>query len=189
MRSIERLLTILVGLLLGFVVVINLVDRLAPDMLKILFNKKNFMDYATATFDEGYRIPRVGSFQVINNLFLRTPIKEWFGLGMPVVYDPEHILEDEARTDGVTGEQFTQNAKVFCKEIEKAGYDAMIYSNMLWEAYELDLEKLLDYPVWYADYEELPQTPYRFSMWQYSSTGSVPGIEGNVDLNIQLLKK
>lgn len=110
-------------------------------------------------------------------------------LQMPVVYDPEHILEDEARTDGVTGEQFTQNAKVFCKEIEEAGYDAMIYSNMLWEAYELDLEKLLDYPVWYADYEELPQTPYRFSMWQYSSTGSVPGIEGNVDLNIQLLKK
>lgn len=110
-------------------------------------------------------------------------------LQMPVVYDPEHILEDEARTDGVTGEQFTQNAKVFCKEIEEAGYDAMIYSNMLWEAYELDLEKLLDYPVWYADYEELPQTPYRFSMWQYSSTGSVTGIEGNVDLNIQLLKK
>ena len=83
----------------------------------------------------------------------------------------------------------TQNAKIFCKEIEEAGYDAMIYSNMLWEAYELDLEKLLDYPVWYADYEELPQTPYRFSMWQYSSTGSVPGIEGNVDLNIQLPKK
>ena len=97
--------------------------------------------------------------------------------------------ESVIRTDGVTGEQFTQNAKVFCKEIEEAGYDAMIYSNMLWEAYELDLEKLLDYPVWYADYEELPQTPYRFSMWQYSSTGSVPGIEGNVDLNIQLLKK
>ena len=72
-----RKLGILVGLLLGFVVVINLVDRLAPDMLNILFNKKNFMDYATATFDEGYRIPRVGSFQVINNLFLRTPIKEW----------------------------------------------------------------------------------------------------------------
>ena len=93
-------------------------------------------------------------------------------LQMPVVYDPEHILEDEARTDGVTGEQFTQNAKVFCKAIEEAGYDAMIYSNMLWEAYELDLEKLSDYPVWYADYEELPQPPYRFSMWQYSSTVS-----------------
>ena len=110
-------------------------------------------------------------------------------LQMPVVYDPEHILEDEARTDDVAGEQFTDNAETFCKAVEEAGYDAMIYSNMLWEAYELDLEKLSDYPIWYADYEALPQTPYRFCMWQYSSTGSVPGIEGNVDLNIQLLKK
>ena len=78
--------------------------------------------------------------------------------------------------------------KIFIQNAELLTH-AMIYSNMLWEAYELDLEKLLDYPVWYADYEELPQTPYRFSMWQYSSTGSVPGVEGNVDLNIQLLKK
>ena len=66
-----RKLGILVGLLLGFVVVINLVDRLAPDMLKILFNKKNFMDYATATFDEGYRIPRVGSFNYFYELRLK----------------------------------------------------------------------------------------------------------------------
>lgn len=110
-------------------------------------------------------------------------------LQMPVVYDPEHILEDEARTDDVAGEQFTDNAETFCKAVEEAGYDAMIYSNMLWEAYELELEKLSDYPIWYADYEALPQTPYRFCMWQYSSTGSVPGIEGNVDLNVQLLKK
>lgn len=77
-----RKLAILFGLVLGFVIVVNLVTRLAPDMLSILLDKKNFMDYATATFDEGYRIPRVGSFKVINKLFLRTPIKEWFGLGI-----------------------------------------------------------------------------------------------------------
>lgn len=35
-----RKLAILVGLLLGFMIVINLVDRLAPDMLNILFDKK-----------------------------------------------------------------------------------------------------------------------------------------------------
>lgn len=110
-------------------------------------------------------------------------------LQLPVVYDPEHILEDEARTDGVSGEQFTRNTQIFCEAVEAAGYDAMIYSNMMWEAYELDLEQLSDYPIWYADYEALPQTPYMFEMWQYSSTGIVPGIEGNVDLNIQLMRK
>lgn len=112
-----------------------------------------------------------------------------YKLELPVAYDPESILYDEARTDDVTGEQFTKNAKVFCKRIRKAGYEPMIYSNMLWEAYELDLEKLSDYPIWYADYEPLPQTPYDFVMWQYTSRGTVDGIDGSVDLNIQFLER
>lgn len=112
-----------------------------------------------------------------------------YELDLPVAYDPESILYDEARTDDVTGEQFTKNAKVFCKRIRKAGYEPMIYSNMLWEAYELDLKKLSDYPIWYADYEPLPQTPYDFVMWQYTSRGTVDGIDGSVDLNIQFLER
>lgn len=112
-----------------------------------------------------------------------------YQLQLPVVYDPESILDDEARTDNVTGEQFTKNTEVFCKRIQEAGYDPMIYSNMLWEAYELDLEQLAAYPIWYADYEPLPQTPYDFTMWQYSNNGTVDGIEGATDLNIQFIKK
>ena len=112
-----------------------------------------------------------------------------YDLQMPVVYDPESILHEEARTDHVTGEQFTKNTKAFCESIEEAGYDAMIYCNMLWQAFELDLEELSDYPIWYADYEEYPQTPYHFEIWQYSNEGTVDGILGNVDLNIQMIKK
>lgn len=110
-------------------------------------------------------------------------------LQLPVVYDPESILDDEARTDDVTGEQFTRNTEVFCRRIQEAGYEPMIYSNMLWEAYELDLETLSDYPVWYADYEPYPQTPYDFVMWQYTNSGTVDGIEGAADLNIQFIRK
>ena len=112
-----------------------------------------------------------------------------YNLQMPVVYDPESILHEEARTDHVTGEQFTKNTKAFCETIEEAGYDAMIYSNMLWQADKLDLAELSEYPIWYADYETYPQTPYHFDIWQYSNEGSVDGIQGNVDLNIQMIKK
>ena len=112
-----------------------------------------------------------------------------YQLQLPVVYDPESILDDEARTDNVTGEQFTKNTEAFCRRIQEAGYEPMIYSNMLWEAYNLDLEKLSAYPVWYADYEPLPQTPYDFVMWQYTSGGEVDGINGPVDLNIQIIEK
>lgn len=114
---------------------------------------------------------------------------EGYELDLPVVYDPEHITGDESRTQDVSGEQFTKNTKAFCKEVEAAGYDAMIYSNMLWEAYELDLAELADYPIWYADYEAKPQTPYHFRIWQYTESGQVDGIAGNVDLNIELIEK
>lgn len=112
---------------------------------------------------------------------------EGYELQLPVVYDPESILDDVARTDNVSGEQFTANTVEFCRIIKEAGYQPMIYSNMLWEAYELDLEQLSEYPIWYADYEPLPQTPYHFEYWQYTNSGYVDGIEGRTDLNIQLI--
>ena len=77
-----RKLAIVLGIIIGFAIVIQMINRLAPDMLDIFLNKENVMDYATATFDEGYRIPRIGAFNVINKLFLRTPIQQLFGLGI-----------------------------------------------------------------------------------------------------------
>ena len=60
----------------------------------------------------------------------------------------------------------------------------MIYANMKWLAFTLDMEELVDYDKWYADYEAVPQNPYQISMWQYTEKGTIPGIEGNVDLNV-----
>ncbi len=110
-------------------------------------------------------------------------------LELPVVYDPESILDAEARTDHVTREQFTANTVAYCERIKEAGLKPMIYSNMLWEAYELNLSELTDYPIWYADYEPLPQTPYHFVCWQYTNEGKIPGITGNADLDILLIQK
>lgn len=106
---------------------------------------------------------------------------------LPVVFDPETITEDEARTDNVSGEQFTKNAMAFCKEIKQAGYEPMIYCNMMWQAYELDLGKLTDYPIWYADYREKPQTPYKFTYWQYTNSAEISGISGSADVDIQMI--
>lgn len=111
-----------------------------------------------------------------------------YDLQLPVVYDPESILDAEARTDNVSGRQFTKNTIVFCEQVAAAGYQPMIYSNMLWEAYQFKLAKLSEYPIWYADYEKLPQTPYAFEFWQYSNEGVVDGIDGVVDMDIQLIE-
>ena len=108
-------------------------------------------------------------------------------LKMPIVFDPESIMNDSARTDGVTGEQFTLNSIAFCETVKEKGYEPCVYCNMLWQAFKLDLGILKDYKIWYADYEELPQTPYDYSYWQYSDTGHVDGVKGSVDLDIEIL--
>ena len=107
-----------------------------------------------------------------------------YSITYPVVFDTEEIKNDEARTDHLKKGQFTENCVTFCDAVEEAGYDTMIYANMKWMAFTLYMERLTEYDIWYADYEAKPQCPYAFSMWQYSETGAVPGIEGNVDLNI-----
>lgn len=102
----------------------------------------------------------------------------------PVVYDTEEIKWDAARTDKNTDKDFTNFCKVFCDTVEQKGYDTMIYSNMKWMAFTLDMEELTEYDFWYADYHDIPQCPYDYEMWQYSETGAVPGINANVDLNL-----
>lgn len=106
----------------------------------------------------------------------------------PIVYDTEEIKGDTARTDNNTRQEFTNYCKVFCDTIEQAGYGPMIYANMKWMAFTLDMEQLADYDFWYADYHDVPQCPYEYEIWQYSETGAVPGINANVDLNVWFQK-
>ncbi|MCF0145228.1 MAG: lysozyme [Eubacterium sp.] len=108
-------------------------------------------------------------------------------LQLPIMYDCEVISFDKARTDNQTGKEVSENTAEFCAAIEKAGYRAGYYANLKWEFFMLDMELLKDYEVWFAGYEELPSTPYKFNYWQYSDKGEVPGIAAETDLNLQMI--
>lgn len=112
-----------------------------------------------------------------------------YDISGPVIYDTEEIKWDTSRTDGNTSQEFTNYCKVFCETIEHAGYEPMIYSNLKWMSFTLDMEELAEYEFWYADYHEIPQNPYDYAVWQYSESGVVPGINANVDLNLWFQKK
>lgn len=112
-----------------------------------------------------------------------------YDITCPVVYDTEEIKWDTARTDSNTNQEYTNYCKVFCDTIEASGYDPMIYANMKWMAFTLDMSQLTEYDFWYADYHDRPQCPYDYEMWQYSESGSVPGINTKVDLNLWFQKE
>lgn len=106
-----------------------------------------------------------------------------FELDLPLVFD----WEVAQRTEEVDKATVTDCALAFCAIAESAGVQPMIYFNPYQITAHIDLFRLTDYPWWLALYNTDPVFPCRFDMWQYSCTGSVPGIEGNVDLNIIVL--
>lgn len=119
-------------------------------------------------------------------------ITDGWNIQMPIVFDWEHIDED-CRTVNMTPRLLTDCALAFCQTIQQAGYKSMIYFNQRQaddaplEGYPVDdrfyLQELTDYGLWLAMYEDLT-FPYKIDMWQYSCSGTVPGISGAVDLNL-----
>ncbi|MDR1573401.1 MAG: hypothetical protein LBS24_03770 [Clostridiales Family XIII bacterium] len=107
-----------------------------------------------------------------------------YTVSFPIVFDIEEISGQSARTDALTATEVTNIAIAFCERIAAAGYTPMIYANPKWFVSRMELERLEPYAKWLAQYYKTPAYPYAFSVWQFSSTGSVAGIKGNVDLDI-----
>ena len=102
----------------------------------------------------------------------------------PVVFDWEFIDGQQARTDAVEGELMTQCAQAFCELVQAEGYTPMVYFNQEQGYLYYQLDQLKQFAFWLAEYDEKPDFFYNFAMWQYTHTGTVPGIQGNVDLNL-----
>jgi GH25 family lysozyme M1 (1,4-beta-N-acetylmuramidase) len=107
-----------------------------------------------------------------------------YNVTYPVVYDWELIYDDSARTDDMSVETLTDSCVAFCERIKSAGYTPMIYQNKGTSLFKLDLPRLTDYDFWLAEYNDEPTYYYNYQMWQYSCSGCVPGITGEVDMNI-----
>ncbi len=109
---------------------------------------------------------------------------EPYDITFPVVIDIESAESDTARTVDLTTDEYEAVAKTFCDTVKNAGYTPMIYGNVKSFTLLMDAADVDDYDIWIAYYGTPLYYPYHFNIWQYTSTGTVDGIEGSVDLNI-----
>lgn len=114
--------------------------------------------------------------------FLLEIVKDW-ELDMPLVFDWE-CLADNYRTVDVDARQLTDFARAFCETIKGAGHRVMVYFNPNQSRKDMYLSELTDYGFWLAMYSDDMDYAYNVDMWQYTHTGSVPGIRGNADINL-----
>lgn len=151
---------------------------------------KKFHENIKGALEQGLKVGVYIFSQAINEEealeeaeFVLEQVKD-YKIELPLVFDPENIPWEEARTDEVKGEVFTKNAVVFCNQIKEAGYEPMIYANITWQAEMLDMGLLKDIKWWYADYRKKPQSPYHWEFLQYDCYGKVPGISTICDMDI-----
>ncbi len=91
------------------------------------------------------------------------------------------------RADGIDNGTRTEVIRTFCNTVQAEGYTAGVYANRNWLNTKINTGSLGSAKVWLAQYAAAPTYNGRYEMWQYSSTGKIGGIKGNVDLNISYL--
>ena len=112
-----------------------------------------------------------------------------YPISYPVVFDWERQNYSGSRTQKIPDtETMCRMANAFCEEIQAEGYQPMVYfyQNLAYNNY--DLSKIMEHPFWLAQYTDYPSFYYDFEMWQYTSSGRVAGISGDVDLNLRFFR-
>lgn len=96
----------------------------------------------------------------------------------PIFYD----LEDKkVKAKGRTN--IIKYANTYCEMIEDAGYEAGIYASLTWWNNYLNDSSLDKYDKWVAQWNSKCTYSKDFMLWQCTSSGTVPGISGRVDIN------
>ena len=106
-----------------------------------------------------------------------------YDVDYPVFLDSESA-GGNGRADSLEADERSKYHKAFLETIASAGYETGVYASRNWLNNRLDMTQLSQYKVWLAEYADAPTYDKYYDMWQYTSKGSVNGIETRVDLDM-----
>lgn len=105
-----------------------------------------------------------------------------------IAYDFEVYKDKNTRTEDITKEQLDNNCIEFLNYVYNTGYKPVLYGNKNYLTNIFSTEEIVDNVpdcrVWLAQYNTAPSYDGEYVMWQYTSSGKVDGISGNVDVNV-----
>ena len=108
---------------------------------------------------------------------------EDYNVTLPVFFDWEPLPYEGSRSADVDGTVVTAACLEFCKLVEAAGYEPGMYSYNMLAYYTYEMKRLDGITLWMGDAGTKPIFYFDHDFWQYSYTGTVPGIDADVDLD------
>ena len=110
-------------------------------------------------------------------------VRQAGGVSLPIYIDMEDTARGQSR---LSNDQRTSIINAFCATVAASGYPTGVYASKNWLTSYINTGALPgNYSIWVAQYNTSCSYAGRKNMWQYTSKGSVPGISGNVDMNIK----
>lgn len=126
----------------------------------------------------------VNEVEAVKEASLAVSLAKGYKLTYPIFIDTE---SSGGRADKIDVATRTAVVNAFCQTVQSAGYQAGIYASKSWFETKLSMGSIGNYRIWLAQYAAAPTYSGRYDMWQYSSKGTISGINGKVDLNLSYL--
>ncbi|MDR0963713.1 MAG: hypothetical protein LBM60_03755 [Clostridium sp.] len=111
-------------------------------------------------------------------------ILDYQSVRFPIFIDVEQMMADEARAVNLSQEERTSVVKAFCETIEFAGYKVGVYASAQGLQSDVEAQSLADYHLWLAEYKKVPTYDGYYDIWQYTSNGSLEGIDETLHFNL-----
>lgn len=107
-----------------------------------------------------------------------------YNVSLPLAIDVESAGNGSGRGDKISVAERTAVINAFVQTIRGAGYSAMVYANKDWMTNRINAGGLASgSTVWLAQYRSRCTYGGSYQMWQFTESGSIPGISGNVDMS------
>ena len=126
----------------------------------------------------------INEVEAVKEASLAVSLAKGYKLTYPIFIDTE---SSGGRADKIDVATRTAVINAFCQTVQSAGYQAGIYASKSWFEQKLSMGSVGNYRIWLAQYAAAPTYSGRYDMWQYSSKGTISGINGKVDLNLSYL--
>lgn len=135
----------------------------------------------------------VNEAEAVEEALFTANLLDKYRITFPVVFDCEGFRNATSRQHGLDKAVRTALAVIFLETIAARGYTPMFYANRneMTDSKDWDMNVLNRYKVWVAQYpsDPFPVTPMSTyagaqAMWQYTNKAAIPGIGGNVDMDV-----
>lgn len=152
--------------------------------------------YIDSTFEANYRNAKAAGLDVGVYYYTYATNKDMVNAELSLlrqaVYGKELTLPvavdvEDNRLVSLDKQDLTDLAAYALHEVEQMGFYAQLYTYTSFAKAHLFVggAALHPYDVWLADYTgKTPKVDFKYNVHQHTSKGSVPGISGNVDLNV-----